>query len=88
MKMESTGRGLVGCLCVLGHLDDHMLGGEHLKVVEGKLCPSLSLPALSGHTVRHSPVNCSETGKAGKAWDLNQNHLRDGGTVEPRVSEM
>lgn len=66
----------------------YMWGWEHLKVVEDMLCPSLSLPALSGHTVRHSPVNCSETGKAGKAWDLNQNHLRDVGAVEPRVSEM
>lgn len=35
-----------------------------------------------GHTVRHSPVNCSETGQGGKVWDLNQNNLSVCGVPE------
>lgn len=66
--MKVTGRELVGC--------HHVHAGVgHLKVVEGMLCPCLSLSDLWRHTVNHRLVNCSEAGQAGKAWDLNQNHL-------------
>lgn len=68
VKMKVTGRELVGCHCVHA-------GVGHLKVVRGILCPCLSLPDLWRHTVNHSLVDCSEAGQAGKAWDLNQNHL-------------
>lgn len=37
-------------------------------MVEGVLGPSLPFLDLSGHSVRHSAVNCSETSRAVKAW--------------------
>lgn len=46
-------------------------------MVAGMLCPPLDTL-----TVRHSPVHCSETGQAGKAWDLNQSNLSVCGVPE------
>lgn len=54
---ESVGGGLAGPLG----------GGALVRAIEGwwRVCfSSLPLPVLSGHTGRHSPLNCRE------AWDL------------------
>lgn len=44
-----------------------------MKVMQGRALPR-GLPDLCGHTVRHSPVNPSETGQDRKARILDPSH--------------